>query len=1233
MIRNALSTLMVLLFSVSTLHADVLVVDSATYSTYSPANNNIATFSVGIGDVIAVMGSGNNSEIRTSSNLELSGTAGLAWTDEGNASAGAAVQYWYGTAMSSGTVTLDYGHDASGHIAIGVYQLRSDAAKSIKLLTDPVLLESANDAAISSLDLVYNFGTVIAQGVYVEGYASYNVFSTKAIANDIERVGKFGVGDGVFTSTSGFTSSYVIPDDDSNQIVLGGMAFTEDAPVGNRASEFDSDPVAAPSVSPDTSCNASLTDYATDLDDDTMTFWAEGGPVWLNVASNGALTGTSPSTEGLNSWTVYVTDGKGVTNSATLEINVAIPQFVEVPLTSANLYVQGAKYLDIDANGMNFHRFDFDNTYSNVSPVKAKTTSGVKLTLYTRSDTVKLTFDYGVGDEYRNSSKFTTYQNGTYVSTPAHVSLENPVSSAIPFVVELVSASAPGELVRHDVVFPNWANPILSKVEVKAGEVLEAGNPFENKQVVFLGDSISHGTGQSTTAAGYPYQVAEALDMELFNLAVGGGKMAPDVADLLEDFDPVEAIWILIGYNDWQGGKTVSELTADYEALLSTVRLRQPDAEIFCCTLVATTVVDDPGSGVTAGDVRQAVSDVVNARIAAGDEQLYLVDGDSISSSDASYTMNTTVHFTELGAADFATNVVAIMEPVVSDPKPNVLFIAIDDMNPIVSAYGNDLIQTPNMDRLATRGTTFLNAHCQWAVCGPSRASLMTGLMPEQTGVMGFNKMRGLSANGERDNTRGVTNVVTIPQHFIDYGYTTAATGKINDYRCVGSMNPDGTINEDGGSVDDPLSWSHQFQNSGGSVSSSKAYNAVLDKDLTLASESVNQPASNFTDGVAATKGIEMMNALATNQPFFLGVGFKKPHLPFLSPKSSWDLYDRNDFIPHPFPYEMANATGYSLNSITEMRSNYYLETDGGGDALKITSGILPEDQQKLLLHGYYACISHVDEQVGRILDELDILGLSSNTVIVLWGDHGFHLGDHNEWGKHTNLEQATRVPFIISAPGYAQGKTSTTPVGLLDIFPTLCDLAGLPEPVQPPNSVDPLPRPLSGRSLVPVITDDSAEVQTGIVSHYGSGNYGYAYRTDRYRYMEWIGSSGNVITNELYDYQQDPMETINLAGEPGFEGLAYQFSISMRDSSEARGCDRLKASTPPAAPANKTLGGLELDNGQIAWPEAVGVTYSLLSSSNLTDSVWTIRQTGITAPVPMPTEKWQEFFKIEVAE
>ncbi|MDF7824057.1 sulfatase-like hydrolase/transferase [Pontiellaceae bacterium B12227] len=1128
--ENALKILTTLLLAGGITQADVVVPDAANYSAYGPATNTITTFTVQAGDVIAVMGSGNNSEIRTGSNLSISGTAGLVWTDEGSISAGVGVQYWYGTASGPGTVTLAYGHDTNGHIAIGAYQLRSDAGLDMELLNNQVRLNSENNAAISSLDLVYVFGETVSQGMYIEGYASYNSFTGKAIVPDVERTGKFGVGAAEFLNSTGFTHSYTIVDDDTNQMALGGMAFAEVQVSGNPGDIAPNDP---------------------------------------------------------------------------------------------RIIFQGSEYITSDASGTYFQRHSdgvlaLSSAESGFSAQKAKTTSGISMIFKTDSASVNMRFSHDLSPDIENrNSRFGVYEDGQFVGSYYFSKTESNLTFT-------VTSATPGTPSVFRLALPNWSKPDFRGLELDPGATLSAYTPPAKKKYVVIGDSISHGTGQGSTYQTYPWIASELLGTELLNLAVGGGKVSVPSAEMLSEFPPVDVISILIGYNDLHSaGKTAEAYAADLNAMIDAARSNQPVAQIFCISQLYTTNPTNTTTGETIQEFRQVVYDAVTDRQAAGDDLIYLIRGEDLTTEA---DLNDVVHLSEAGAANFATNLFTAMDPIVNPPKPNVLFIAIDDINPIIGAYGNALIQTPNMDALAARGMVFENAHCQWAVCGPSRASLMTGLMPEQGGVMGFTKMRGISADGQRDNAKGLTNLVTIPQYFIEQGYETAASGKINDFRCVGSINPDGTINEDGGTVDDPPSWSLGYANSSG-VGSTTAIRTTDSKNVKLAAESVDQPASNFTDGVAATLGIARLNTLAAGgKPFFLGVGFKKPHLPFLAPKSSWDLYDRNDFTPHPFQTEMENATTYTFNNIKEMRTSYYLETNGSGQALPITDSILPDDQQKTLLHGYYACISHVDEQVGRLLDELEALGLHTNTIVVLWGDHGFHLGDHNEWGKHTNLEQATRVPFIISAPGYAPGKTAA-PVGLLDIYPTLCELAGLPIPEQAGG------RPLSGRSLVPIIGNPAARVQIGIMNHYGSNNYGYAYRTERYRFTEWINSSGTVLARELYDYQTDPMETVNLAAYPEYAALMYQFSIASRSDAEAGGCVRLKASAPMPEPANKSLPGLGISSGEITWPDAAGATYNLMSKTNLTDAVWMTNRVALaSSPALIAQSEPKEFFRVEVA-
>jgi lysophospholipase L1-like esterase len=358
-----------------------------------------------------------------------------------------------------------------------------------------------------------------------------------------------------------------------------------------------------------------------------------------------------------------------LTDDRTIEIpleDVTAPvTFKDWPLNDPErLRVQGARFVNIDSNGMNFHRFSKGilngSDASNLNPKKARTTSGVKLSFLTRSPTIKLHFTWLAEDENRNS-RFSLYQDGQHTGDLYFSKAETSI------VLELVSESAHGELVRHDVVLPNWSNPILTRFEIESGAVLEEGPPLPEKQIVFLGDSISHGTGQGSTRETYPFIAAENLNAELFNLAVGGAKIAPEIAALLADFDPVEAIWILVGYNDWQGSsKSIESITSDYEQLLATIREHQPEAEVFCCTLTYTTRTSDAESGVTATEVREAVSGVVNARIAEGDENLHLVQGDHY--SDATY-LSDPVHFNPEGAEQFANHVFGIVNPYLNPPE------------------------------------------------------------------------------------------------------------------------------------------------------------------------------------------------------------------------------------------------------------------------------------------------------------------------------------------------------------------------------------------------------------------------------------------------------------------------------------------------------------------------------------------------------------------------------------
>ncbi|MFC1467956.1 sulfatase [Verrucomicrobiota bacterium] len=485
------------------------------------------------------------------------------------------------------------------------------------------------------------------------------------------------------------------------------------------------------------------------------------------------------------------------------------------------------------------------------------------------------------------------------------------------------------------------------------------------------------------------------------------------------------------------------------------------------------------------------------------------------------------------------------------EAKRNILFIAVDDLKPTLGCYGDAKAITPNIDRLAEAGMVFLNSHCQQAVCGPSRASLMTGLRPDRTRVWDL-KTKIRKANPD---------ALTLPEYFRSQGFTTAGTGKIYDSRSV-----DKKVDEPSWSVPYRKEWelptpsgvvkpvlgAYQSEAARSLAKEAKVagitgYGPVrkyfVENDAWLAVESEDVPDNFYTDGLIADYGLHLMKKLKSEgRPFFLAVGFKKPHLPFVAPKKYWDLYERDEFEIHPFQQKSKDGVDFAYHDSGELRS--YI---GAGEFNSYKEGQeMPADKQQMLMHGYYACVSFIDAQVGKLMDELKAQGLADNTAIVLWGDHGWHLGDHGLWCKHSNFEQATRAPLIFSAAGFAQGAQTDAPVEFVDIFPTLCELGGVP-----------VPENLDGQSLVPVLKDASVSIKPFAVSQWPRGQtMGYAIRDTRYRFVEWAKnhkgiepySDEQVVGIELYDYSKDPLETVNLAKHPEYQEVVEKMTGQLRE-------------------------------------------------------------------------------------
>ncbi len=487
--------------------------------------------------------------------------------------------------------------------------------------------------------------------------------------------------------------------------------------------------------------------------------------------------------------------------------------------------------------------------------------------------------------------------------------------------------------------------------------------------------------------------------------------------------------------------------------------------------------------------------------------------------------------------------------------RPNVLFIAIDDLKPILGCYGDKLIQTPNIDRLAKMGTVFLSNYCQQAVCGPTRASLMTGKRPDYTKVWDLKTpMRNVNPD-----------IVSIPQYFISQGYSAQGIGKVYDPR-----NVDKELDKPSWSVpyykvdkkyypegySEPALDRYQLKET--KELAEKYIKEATDKGMKKTDaveyatskirpsvECIDVPDNAYNDGANALQAKDILIGLSkSDQPFFFAVGFAKPHLPFVAPKKYWDLYKREDMPVAPFQEQSKNAVDIAYHNAGELRAYSDIPPLLSFTDQKDYGLSLPLDKQKELIHGYHAAVSYSDANVGILLHTLDSLGLTKNTIIVLWGDHGWHLGDHNLWCKHTNFEQATHAPLLIASPKIAPSRTKSSSE-FVDVFPTLCDLAGLK-----------IPAFLDGKSLVPLMKNPTGAVKDFAVSQYprsaskiesdrlgysDTKYMGYSIRTNRYRFTIWMGDNFRssqpfkkelVVGSELYDYTNDPNETVNVVND-----------------------------------------------------------------------------------------------------
>jgi arylsulfatase A-like enzyme len=440
-----------------------------------------------------------------------------------------------------------------------------------------------------------------------------------------------------------------------------------------------------------------------------------------------------------------------------------------------------------------------------------------------------------------------------------------------------------------------------------------------------------------------------------------------------------------------------------------------------------------------------------------------------------------------------------------SGSRPNVLFIAVDDLRPQINAYGETGMITPNMDRLAREGRLFNKHYVQCPTCGASRYSMMTSRRPRNSAATSNNAFGNLF-----QNTNDPQNPNSLPQAFRFAGYRTVGLGKL-------SHEPDG------GAAEMPGAWDEAYMTSGiwndpWGAFFAYANGVTRDRGVSLRTEIgvaadgiTSLEDTDYPDGLMADEAVRRLREFKENdEPFFFGIGFIKPHLPFAAPKKYWDLYDR-EAIEVPVQSLPAGVD----SGLTQSGNGEFIGNYGG-------TNTIDEAEAKLSIHGYYACVSYVDAQIGKVLDELDALNLTEDTIVVLWGDHGWHLGEHTVWGKHTTLEESLKSALIVRTPYQAyRGFPTDCLAESIDIYPTLCELCGIPVP----DSVE-------GQSFASALADPTATPKDFALGLWRKGDTdGYSIRTDCYRLVRWGNDAANPTQIDLFDYESDPLGKQNVEG------------------------------------------------------------------------------------------------------
>ena len=441
--------------------------------------------------------------------------------------------------------------------------------------------------------------------------------------------------------------------------------------------------------------------------------------------------------------------------------------------------------------------------------------------------------------------------------------------------------------------------------------------------------------------------------------------------------------------------------------------------------------------------------------------------------------------------------------------RPNILFIAVDDLRPEMTSFGAENVVTPNLDRLAKRGVRFDRAYCMVPTCGASRAALMTGIRPAKDRFTTFTSRADKDAPG----------VNTLNTHFKNHGYRTYSLGKV-------FHNPADSKN---GWSEPPSRPRAKTYATPESISATRKNKKGKSRGPSWENGG-DVSDDTYTDGVIASQAVEKLRELAAQPetPFFFAVGFMKPHLPFVAPGKYFDKYPASEVqLPSNY-FPPKDAPKGAVHNSGELRAY--------SDIPK--KGVVPETKARELIRGYHAATSYTDSHIGRLLDVFDELNLSKNTIIVLWGDHGWNLGEHTLWCKHSCFETSLRSPLIFVTPksmNLQSGGATTSLVEFIDIYPTLCELADIPSPSH-----------LDGKSLMPILQDTHSKIKEHAISRFNNGD---TIRTDRYRYTVYRNKAGKVTGQMLFDHSKDPNENVNVAEETSYAAIVEKLGSKLNSS------------------------------------------------------------------------------------